>query len=255
MDLALYLRVLWRFKFIVIAGLLASVALVFVWMASVSYHDGSLKIRYRQPETWQATSTLLITQAGFPDGRSVVPIQVPPASASGKTVSVVPKWADPSRFTYLALLYARLAVGDDIHKIMLRSGPIRGTVSAAPVFPSGSNTSTLPMLAITGSAATSSLARGIATRATGSFLTYLQDQQAAAGIPTDQRVLVTEVNQPLKPLLVAGRKKTMPILIVVAMMSLAIGLAFILENARPRVREAALPTALQEMHSEARRSA
>jgi hypothetical protein len=253
-DVRLYARVLWRFKFVVALGFLAAVALTFLSIASVSLKGGSPQVRYRQSETWLAQTTLLITQSGFPDGRSVTPVFIPPASTSGKAQSIVPTFADPSRFSSLALLYSRYANSDAVRNIMLRRGPILGTFSAQPVYTSdASNAGTLPLMTMSGYATSPTTAQAISARGSSAFITFLHRQQAAAGIPDDQRVIVREVNQPLQPVLLAGRKKTVPILIFVTMMTLAIGLAFILENMRPRVHE--IVATRTEIQPEVRRSA
>lgn len=241
MDLALYLRVLRRFKFIVAIGFVVGVALAYVSFT-------------RQSETWQAQSTLLITQRGFTFGRTVVPVDVPPAAPAGKTLTVVPKFADDGRLAGFAMLYARLANSDQVMQIMRRSGPIPGKFGATPVYTSdASNATTLPMLQVAGYATTPAVARSISARASNAFLTYLRDKQDAAAIPADQRILIQEANRP-KALLLEGRKKTMPVLVFVAMMSIAIGLAFILENMRPRIREIT-PRAAEEMQPGIRASA
>lgn len=251
MDIALYGRVLWRFRFVTFLGFVLAIALSFFSFASVSTHG----VHYRQPETWQVQSTLLITQKGFTFGRSVLPMAIPPAAAN-KVETVVPKWGDEGRLSGLALLYSRLATSDTVMRQIRRSGPLHGTVFASPVYTSdASNAGTLPLLQISGYSTTPALAGSLAKRAADAFTAYLRDSQAAARIPDTQRVLVEVVNQPRRPILVAGRKKTVPMLIFVAMISITIGLAFLLENLRPRVREAAHPAGVQGVHSETRRSA
>lgn len=252
MDLPLYGRVLWRFKWIVLAGFVAALALSFLTLFSVST-SGGLKIHYRQPETWQGQSTLLLTQKGFTYGRSVVPV---PPTSSGPSRSVVPKFADESRFYELSMLYSQLATSDAVLKLMRRTGPpVRpNTVTAAPVYSDFSNGTTLPELQISGLARTPAAALRLARRATTAFESYLDSQDAAAKIPHDQRVLVQELNAPEKALLVAKPKKTIPLLVFITIMTIAIGLAFLLENVRPRLREVA-PHTQQSHASEARRSA
>ena len=252
MDLSLYGKVLWRFKWVLAVGFVLAIGLSFLSLVSISFSHG---IRYRQPQTWQAQSTLLLTQKGFTVGRSVVPTQVPPASAIGKTLTIVPKYADDSRFSGLAMLYASLATSDDVMKLMKKTGPpVRpGTVDAEPVYTSGGS-STLPLIQISGFATTPAAALHLADRATKAFESYLASQQTAAQIPDDQRVLVQELNQPRVPTLRAGRKKTIPVLIFIAIMTIAVGLAFILENIRPRLQE--IPLQMQpSLPVEARRSA
>ena len=67
MDLGLYFRVLWRFRFLVALGLLAAFALAALSLFSVSPSG----VTYRQSEVWSASAKILVSQEGFPEGRSI----------------------------------------------------------------------------------------------------------------------------------------------------------------------------------------
>jgi len=229
MDLNLYLRVIWRFRVLVVLGVLLAVALAGLTMFKVS----SKGLHYRQHETWASQAVLLITQSGFPQGRSVYP------SAVTKDGVVQPStsFADPSHFADLAAFYAKLAGSDAVIQLMEQQSHPAGVIGAAPVtIGSGSKTSPLPLLAITGEAAHPRAARKTAAAGAKAFITYLTRQQNAAGIPPKQRVLVQVMNQPSQASLVQGRKKTIPIVVFLTVLIATLGLAFILENLRPRVR-------------------
>src|SRR5689334_8767941 len=107
MDIKLYGRVLWRFRVLVIVGLIAACALATVAM----FHVSSNGLKYRQTETWSSTARLFVTQEGFPWGRAVDPSTLAP---NAKTA---PRFADANRFTGLAFLYAQLATSDDVRTI------------------------------------------------------------------------------------------------------------------------------------------
>ena len=67
MDLQLYFRVLWRFRFLMAIGLLAALALSALSLVSV----GPSGVSYRQQEVWSSSAKLLVSQDGFPEGRSI----------------------------------------------------------------------------------------------------------------------------------------------------------------------------------------
>ena len=69
MDLSLYGRVIWRFRWLVVLGLILAIALAVLSVAKVSSHG----LSYRKHEVWQSSTTVLLTQHGFPWGRAVVP--------------------------------------------------------------------------------------------------------------------------------------------------------------------------------------
>lgn len=261
MDLGLYSRVIWRFRFLVIAGLLVALVLSLLSVARVSFRGGSPTIGYRHPETWESQTRLLITQRGFPWGRAVFPFQAPPDSGSGK--SLAPQFADPSRFSDLAVFYSQLANSDAVQAMLARGGPLKGAMSAQPAFTaqpglpvSSSRVSVLPFIVITGTATTPEDAVEIAERGSDAFRRYLAERQKAAAIPPSQRVRVQVLNRPRDAEIVAGHGTTVPAIVFLTVMIATLGLAFILENLRPRVRAVAEgPGTELERAAQARRTA
>ena len=234
MDLALYGRVIWRFRLLVIIGVLLATLLALLSMVRISF-DGTPTLQYRQSEQWVSRAMLLITEPQFPEGRSVFQQSIPPAGGT-KTQEYAPTFADPQRFINLANLYAQLATSDQVRKILLEDGPLRGVIESAPVSTVNGSAS-LPLLSIGGIAKTPRQARVLAQRATNGFLQYLEREQARSGIPTRQRVVLQVVKQPNKVLLLRGRPKTLPIVIFLAVLLATVGIAFMLENLRPRLQE------------------
>jgi hypothetical protein len=183
-----------------------------------------LKVSYRQNERWVSYATLLVSQRGFPWGRS----NIDPQHS---------KFADPGRFSTLAILYSRLAASDDVERIMRQDGPIHGKLEAAPVLASDSSSEALPLIQIAGTSTSREGARQLVGRETDAFLAYLKQKQAANAISTQQRVLVTVVNAAGKPKVLTGRSKIPPLLTFVLVMALVTALAFVLDNLQPRIRK------------------
>ena len=65
MDFGLYVRVLWRFRLLVVLGLILALSLAMLSFVRV----GTDGVTYRQTELWASTTRLLVTQTGFPEGR------------------------------------------------------------------------------------------------------------------------------------------------------------------------------------------
>ena len=82
----------------------------------------------------------------------------------------------------------------------------------------------------------------LARRGTKALIEYIEEQQRANGIPKEQRVVLAVVNEPKlgrgRTELLSGRSMTMPIVVFCVVLFATFGLAFILENLRPRVRPA-----------------
>ncbi len=224
MDLSLYGRVIWRFRWLVALGLLLAIALAVLSVAKVSSHG----LSYRKPEIWQSSTTVLLTQHGFPWGRAVIP-----PNQSGAT-------SGPAWLAGLTQLYAQFANSDRVKELMLRHGGSKNwTLTAAPVIPTGSS-SALPVIALAGLAYTPAAAVRATLIGRAAFLQYVKSQQSSAAIPESERVDLQVLQNLTPPVVVQPRKKTLPIVIFLAVISATIGLAFILENARPRVKPVTL---------------
>lgn len=240
MDVALYLRVLWRFRYIVLFGTVVAVALAFLAVFKVNPSGPSLS--YRQHKLYQADTTLLVTQVGFPWGRTVLPSD--PTTTTPSSQNGI-QYADPSRFASLAVFYAHVANGDAVQALVKNDPSLRGDfrptdvsqllATASTPDPSTSN-GVLPFVDIEGLATSPREAVRISTTGAGILRGYIAKQQAAAAIPTNQRVVLSVFKHPDKVVVAVGRKKTLPILIFLTVMMATIGTVLLLENLRPRVR-------------------
>jgi hypothetical protein len=246
-DLNLYFRVLWRFRLVVVIGLVLAVSLAFASLATVGFADGSLSISHRQQETWQATTRLFVTQQGFPWGRTVLPAVSPTPVPPNSTPSE--QFADPTRLAGLAVYYAQLINGDLIQRQILnyliqrqilKSVPPGTVLSAAPVTDPATNTP-LALVDVMSVAHTPAQAERVSRAGAGLFRSYIARQQASAAIPLHQRVLLQVVST--KAALTAGRKKTLAIVAFLAVLIATIALTFVLENHRPRIQAVAPVTA------------
>jgi hypothetical protein len=240
MDLQLYARVLWRFKVIVLLGVVLALTLALLSTVSV----GRSGATYRSPELWSSTMRLLVTQSGFPEGRLYAqeppkpgedPATMPPAS-SRLGIPVV----DPGRFNNLAILYAELAASDAVRQLMRRQGPVRGQIVATALRDEQSGT-LLPLIDLGAISTSPRNAIVLAMRASNALSTFLEAQQRANNVPEADRVIVQAVVQPKGARLFQPRSKTMPIVVFLVVMFAVVGLAFLLESIRPRAREVGAP--------------
>jgi hypothetical protein len=234
-DLGLLAGVLWRSKFLVVFGLLVACALAVLAMAKPELRDGRPTLVYRQQMLYQRDVTLLVTQVGFPEGRTVYQVS-PTTSPSGSTV--LPKFAEPSRFADLAVLYAELAMSDRVQRAILQDAatadpPIPGGVVAAPV-PSPSGAGFLPLLRLNGISTSPERATQLAQRASAVFTRYLERQQQASHIPAQERVQLVQLATSPKATVYQGRKSVRAIFAFLLVIMLTIAAAFIRENLRQR---------------------
>src|SRR3954465_12704867 len=109
MNLRRHLNVIRRFRVIVAGGVVLGIALGTLAVFKVSTSG----LEWRSTQTFQSTSTLNVTQQGFPDGRVILA----PSTSSDPNAEATTEektkdgdqFADPGRFANLAITYAYYA--------------------------------------------------------------------------------------------------------------------------------------------------
>jgi hypothetical protein len=249
-DFQLYARVLWRFRLLVAAGVAVGLFLALLSVVRVRL-DG---VSYRDAELWSSTTRVGITQKGFPWGRLFAEDPTTEASPTERPAASDIPVADPNRLNNLAVLYAELAMGDEVRRVMRRDGPFKGEILATPLV-RGDNRVMLPLIDLTAIAKSPRSAIDLSLRLARSFDTYMREQQLENAVPPADRVIVQQVMRPREAEIYQPRSKTLPIVIFLAVMAATTGLALFLENARPLRREGALPAAVGPAGATRRRSA
>ena len=207
----------------VIVGVVLTVALAVLSYVRVSPSG----ISYRSPETWSNQATLVLTQEGAPELRSVLP-----SGPGGFSTSL----ADTGRFASLIDVYATLATSDAVVSELERRGLVteedlaNGALPiAAAAVPSTVNAST-PMMTITGTAFTAPRATELTLGATRAFLDVLNARQLAAKIPVKDRIQVRVVKSSEAPKLINPRSKALPILVLFGGLIATVAVAFTRDN-------------------------
>lgn len=214
---------------IVIVGVVLAVALAVLSYVRVSPSG----ISYRSSETWSNQATLILTQQGSPELRSILPSR--PGGLS-------PSLADTGRFAGLVDVYAALATSDAVvrelrRRRLVKPGDLKDGALPISAGALGStvNPST-PMMTITGTASTGPKATKLTIGATKAFLDVLNRRQVAAEIPEKDRVEARVLRSSATPTLVAPRKKAVPVLVLLGGLIATLALAFTRDNAARRAR-------------------
>ena len=97
----------------------------------------------------------------------------------------------------------------------------------------------LPVISLFGSAKSPSDALETTRLGTQAFIDFLERNQREAEIPDSQRVHVEVLSRARKAIVIEPRKKTLPIVVFLTVMTGTVGLVFVLENLRSRVRPVA----------------
>jgi hypothetical protein len=227
MDLILFLRVIRRFRVLVFLGALLATVLAGLSFVKVDLADGP-SLSHRSQEEWASYTRLLVTQHGFNWGDSLAG-----PSAEGDVGS---QTAVEGRLPTLATIYASFVTSDDVMRLMLRGGPVRGVVQAAALPAGPQSSSVLPIVNISAIAFTAQESRTLADRAAKALRQYVDMQQDANQVAPADRIQLRVLNRGGQTELLSGRKKTMPIVIFMAVMFATVALAFVLENLRPSLR-------------------
>jgi hypothetical protein len=223
-DVALYADVLRRHRAVVLVGVTLTVALAVLSYVRVSPSG----ISYRSSEIWSNQATLVLTQEGAPELRSVLP-----TSAAGGYTSL----ADTGRFAGLIDVYATLATSDPVLRQLRRRGLVAekdlengaNPITAAAVV-STVNGAPTPMMTITATALSGPKATELTKGATKAFLSVVRSRQLAAKIPVKDRIQLRVVKSSGEPTVLEPRSKALLILVLLGGLIATAAVAFTRDN-------------------------
>jgi hypothetical protein len=233
MNLARHAAVLWRFRAVTAAGLALGLLLAIVASYRVSL-DGGLSLVARGTYTYSSQSRLLVTQPGFPDGRVVLPT-APVADSKTEEADVDPnrlEFGDPTRFTYLADLYTKLIVSDEVRR-RIPGRPSEAQIDASPLA-AVSGTPVLPIIQLTVKADSPAAATSLNANTATALRGVLEYQQARNGVLSAQSVRIATLKAPSPGVLAAGPSHTASVLAVLLCLIGTIAVTHLLEALRPR---------------------
>ena len=228
MDLIAYWRVIRRRRLIMFVGL--SAALLLALFSLVKPTSSGLTwsgLSWRTPPVYKASTTLLVTQPGFPWGRSTLDDR----SASGDTTTVVPRFSDPTRMEYLASLYARIAESDVIaERVEVARDEARPKWTATPI--PGAEGRALPLIEIGAFEASPAKAIALANGVSAALRAYLASEQGKNRIAGDDRIELRVIERADEAAVFQGVRWTRPVMIFLLVSILTVALAFVVDNLR-----------------------
>jgi hypothetical protein len=232
MDLRRYASVVWRFRIIVAAGLVLAIMLALLSVVRVSSHG----LTYRDSQLWSATMKLKVTQSGCPECRLYAQRQSGTGDGATNLVSPKEPVVDPARLATLAIYYSQIITSDAVRTLADRGDGVVGKIIATPDRDAESGV-LLPYIDVLSIGTTANGARLYADRTAQALSSYISAQQRANNVAPSDRAVVQAIVHPRGASVYRARPKTMAIVVFLAVMFATIGLALVLENARPRKRE------------------
>jgi hypothetical protein len=218
MNLARHAAVLWRFRAVTATGLVLAVLLAVLASYKLSF-DGGVSLKPRGTQTWSATSTLLVTQPGFPEGRVTLPQrQIDSGTTASGQPAVSPtdtpanqlQFADPARLASLADLYSRYLTSDQVLR-RVPGHPKPEKLTASP-FQASAGGQVLPVIQLVTMAPSKPASTKMNLDVVNALRSVLAEGQARNGVSRAGRVEVEIFNSP-DSVLTAGRKPTAAILV------------------------------------------
>lgn len=231
MDLPLYGRVLWKYRLLLVVGLLlAALAGTF---AGFTISDGQLTAR--GTDTYKARATLMLgTPELSPFATQTEPQPLPTAKAQQPTAAV-----QRNDLSSLALVYAYLVTGNDVRSVIEAThGPIgpdeEVTAVRRTTQPAGDERfpgrASLPIIDVVATSTTEAGATALAQDTAKAFETYVTDKQRAQKVPADRRVQVSVLRDAVADPTTASSPALPVALVFLAVLMLFVALAFMLQN-------------------------
>jgi len=235
MDLRRHLQVVWRFRRIVAGGLVLATAVAIF----ASFHVSTSGLTWRSDQTFTSTSTLFVTQTGFPWGRVTLP------SATLETEGVTGnegtddsetsgqkrrEYGAPERFSDLAVVYSYIARSDQVRGLVMpRPQPDQIVITPVTNPSTGAN---LPLLLMETHATDQVTATNLNKGVISALRKYLEEEQEASDITEDERVRVQVLNPPADAGVTEGRTYMASVVLFIMVMVATLAVVYLLENLR-----------------------
>jgi hypothetical protein len=234
MDLRLFFSVIGRFKLLVIAGVVLAACLAVFSVGKPELRNGKPALKYRKAAQYGTYTRVLLTAPTVAEIKDAGPTGgVSPLDIQSSIQAGLPG---------LATVYASFVGSDAIRSELYSTTHVNGLVAGSPVkvdpFGGGGY---LPIVSIEAVADTPEGAVKLGGAVLPALKTYLKQLQRAGQLPLSETAGLTLLNQPAQVFVVRPHSKMLPIGVFIVALGAVFGLAFLLENLRPRVKLAAPP--------------
>jgi hypothetical protein len=235
MDLRRHLNVVWRFRRIVAGGFILAIVVAIL----AAFHVSASGLTWRSDQTFTSTSTLFVTQTGFPWGRVSLPsASLQPDGITGNegtddsesSGQKRREYGAPERFSDLAVVYSYIARSDQVRGLVMPR-PLPDQIVITPVT-NPSTGANLPLLLMETHATDQATAQKLNQGVISALRKYLEEEQQASDISEDERVRVQVLNPPTAAGVTEGRTYMASVVLFIMVMVATLAIAYLLENLR-----------------------
>jgi capsular polysaccharide biosynthesis protein len=233
-----------RFRLVIALGVVVGAALALTSAYKVDVGSFPPQLTARERPTYTAGTQLEVTSPTAPYYRSAVDVPVvTPARSTGEDEEPtnLVEQAEPSVQTLIAAAnyYPYVIEGDQVKALRERLyGKIDGTVTAtaigATTTPNRQEPGRLPFIQLVASADSPANAKALAQSTADAFVRFVREEQQRRNIRPAQRLVIEQLRKPERTFEVGGTSMNLPILIFVALVAVAVGIAYLLDRLFPR---------------------
>lgn len=238
-----------RFRLLIALGVVAGAALALTSAYKVDLGTFPPQLTAREQPTYTAGTQLEVTSPAAPYYRSAVDVPVVTPNRSSTEEEEEPtnlvEQDEPSVATLIAAAnyYPLVIEGDQVKALRERLyGKIDGQVTASAIgattTPNRQEPGRLPFIQVIATADSPAGARRLAQNTADAFIRFVRDEQQRSNIRPAQRLVIEQLRKPERTFEVGGTSMNLPILIFVALVAFAVGLAYLLDRLFPRKRVA-----------------
>jgi capsular polysaccharide biosynthesis protein len=234
-----------RFRLVIALGVVAGAALALTAAYKVDLGTFPPQLTAREQPTYTAGTQLEVSSPAQPYYRSAVDVPVVAPARSSEEDEEEPtnvvEQDEPSVVTLIAAAnyYPHVIEGDQVKALREQLyGKIEGTVTAsaigATITPNRQEPGRLPFIQIVASANTPAQAKALAQNTADAFIRFVRTEQQRSNIRPAQRLVIEQLRKPERTFEVGGTSMNLPILIFVALVAFAVGIAYLLYRLFPR---------------------
>jgi hypothetical protein len=233
-----------RFRLVIALGAVLGAALALTSAYTIDFSSFPLKLTERESPTYTAGTQLEVTSALEPYYRSSVDVPVVIPSTTDEEEEPAQNLVEEDEPVVTTLVaaanyYPYVIEGDEVRALRERLyGPLEGTVDAsaigATVTPNRQEPGRLPFIQLVASSDSPRNAIALAQQTADAFIRFVELQQERRDIRPAQRLIIKQLRKPERTFAVGGTSMSLPLLIFVALVASAVGLAYLLDRLFPR---------------------